>query len=365
MSYRLAKTAALAAVVSFGITACSNTDVPSGPGEGAFDAAQTQAELQRVDAAFDTPAFQSLAVLGEQFGSSAGAAAAASAALLYEAGPTHGSSLAERAKAAGDRLAQAYASASASMAPIIPADWLGRTYVYDPETEGYVHNPELTGAPEDGIRFVLYAVNPVTHDIIVDSDIGYADVRDVGGANSTAVRLTVVSEEVTYLDYTITATGVFNAPVFDISGFITDGEQQVDFTLVHSILATIGSVQVGIDYDITTSEDFGVTVDVTLTSSGQTSSVEVNVTLTHGPNTVVLEGSVVDGSGSLTVTGNGEVFAIIELGPGSITVTDADGNPISQETHQALERIWQVVDDVFDVFEDLFDPIEWLFNFSG
>jgi hypothetical protein len=175
----------------------------------------------------------------------------------------------------------------------------------------------------------------------------------------------VVSEDVTYLDYTITATGVINAPVFKIAGFITDGEQQVDFTLVHSILVTIGNVQVGIDYDITTSEDFSVTVDVTLTDGSQTNSVSVNVTLNHGPNTVVLEGDVVDGTGTLTVTGNGAVFAVINLAPGSITVTDANGDPISQETQDALHRIWQVVEDVFDVFENLFDPIEWLFNFAG
>ncbi len=364
MSIRSSKWAAVGLALTFGVTACSNVDTPSGPGEQAFDAAETQAQLAQVDASFDTPAFQSLAVLGGSFGSSAGAVASAAAEMLDVSTP--GSvSLAGLASAASDRMRMAYASASASLAPIIPAAWLGNTYVYDPVTEAYVLDPEATGAPANGIRFILYAVNPITDAVIVDTEIGYADVLDVGTTNSTAVQLILVSGGVTYLDYTITATGVINAPVFEIAGFITDGTERVDFTLRHAIQVTIGDATVNIDYDISTNTEFSVLVAVVLTGTEANSNVSVNITLEHQANTVTLIGSVENGSGTIEVTGNGQLFAIITIIPDGVTVTDQDGNPISQEQHEALARIWKVVEDVFEVFDDLFDPIEWLFNFGG
>ena len=37
---------------------------------------------------------------------------------------------------------------------------LGHTYVYDPAAHRYVPDPARTGAPANGVRFILYAADP-------------------------------------------------------------------------------------------------------------------------------------------------------------------------------------------------------------
>ena len=46
-------------------------------------------------------------------------------------------------------------------AAAVPASYLGATFVWDETTHGYVQS-DLAGAPSTGVRFLLYAVDPVT-----------------------------------------------------------------------------------------------------------------------------------------------------------------------------------------------------------
>jgi hypothetical protein len=96
----------------------------------------------------------------------------------------------------------------------IPAEYLGVTFVYDVATDGYVAS-DLTGAPSGGVRFLLYAVNPVTGLPIEPLvEIGYADITASETASSSTVRIIVVSGGVTYLDYAVAASGGTSSPRF-------------------------------------------------------------------------------------------------------------------------------------------------------
>ena len=79
--------------------------------------------------------------------------------------------------------------------PALRPEALGSTYIYDPALRRYVVAPGRSGAPANGVRFILYAVNPVTHEPISAVEIGYADLLDEGVARPTGIdlRLIVVS----------------------------------------------------------------------------------------------------------------------------------------------------------------------------
>ena len=107
-----------------------------------------------VDEVFDSPVFVSLAESSTIFSSINGVLLPSTA--LIDAGWSlalaNGSWEVERA---GERLARAVSASSAGV-PVIPADFLGQTYVHDP-LEGYYYDPERIGAPANGVREALSA----------------------------------------------------------------------------------------------------------------------------------------------------------------------------------------------------------------
>lgn len=91
-----------------------------------------------------------------------------------------------------------------ALAPIISDLRRGTTFVYDPETDRYVADPEREGAPATGVRFVLYDVDLLGQPI-VDQEIGWADLVDEGDASAedVAISLEVVVRDTTVLEYRI------------------------------------------------------------------------------------------------------------------------------------------------------------------
>ena len=54
----------------------------------------------------------------------------------------------------------------------------------------------LTGAPANGVRFVLYAVDPVMlRPVEPVVEVGYADIIDQSTASTTDIRVKVVAGE--------------------------------------------------------------------------------------------------------------------------------------------------------------------------
>lgn len=101
----------------------------------------------------------------------------------------------------------------------IPSSVLGTTFVWDEINDVYVAS-SLTGAPANGVRFVLYAVDPVMFRPVEPVvEVGYADVIDQSTASTTDIRVKVVQANVTYLDYDVSATATASGGVVTISGF--------------------------------------------------------------------------------------------------------------------------------------------------
>lgn len=357
MSLRYKYLGFTAVAVAFVLSACNDSTGPNF--DGNFDATSTTANLQTIDDAFSSAAFESFAALGRQF-VVGGGLPAASVDLLTAA--TDRVTKPQRARAAAQQI---LAAVAAPAAVLIPEDYRGLTYDYVPG-EGYQVDPERTDGPETGVRFILYevVVNPVTHEITgVGDEIGYVDLIDLSTDTDASVSLTVVADSTTYLDYTVTAVGPPTSPTFAIEGFISDGENQATFSLSASAEITFVGVTLTLDYEISVGEDFAITAALSLTTDAEENfSVEVDVTFTHQGFPVNVSGSVTNDLGTLQVTADGNLFATITVTDSSITVLDANNEPLDQDEINALRKLVEMLEDVFDVWEDLFDPVEFLFE---
>ncbi len=345
------------------LSVCSSACTPGSTnpvGNRAFNPAQTSDEIQPVSSVFGTSAMESFTALGGQFTPPGAAAATAPVRALAAAADDR---IPFAAGVAGATRVMALELGSASRAELIPQEYWETTYVFVPG-EGYQHDPERTDGPGMGMRFVLYAVDPVTGDVVEPLvETGHVDFIDESTDNALSVRLIVVSGETEYLNYTVTATGTLNAPVFTIQGFVTDGVDRIDFTLTNALVVTFAGARVDVDYQIDLANS-DVRIVVQASFDENAGSLTVDGTISHGGQSARIQGAVsLDGSdeGQLEVSANGSLFATITIGPSSISAVGPDGQPLSQAEIDALEEILDVFGDTFDAFGNLVDPVEWLF----
>jgi hypothetical protein len=254
------------------------------------------------------------------------------------------------------------ASTAAPAVVLIPEEYRGLTLTYHPE-EGYFVDETRDEAPDNGVRFILYAVNPVTHQITEPlTEIGYADITDESTETVASIGLAVVSDGVTYLDYSVTVSGTIVNPTFTIDGFLTDGVDQVDFTLTHAYAVNIAGITINIDYEIDVN-DFSMDVSLEIVGGDdQEPTVAVDIAFSDGSNTVTIAGSLQDRAGVLEVHGNDVLFATITIDSTTVTVTNAEGEPLTDQEILTLKELIEIIDEAEDIFEDLLKPVEFLFD---
>ncbi len=358
---RLEKLSALSLVFAVGLAACDDS---TNPGE-AFDPAESAADFAAASDAFETDVYASLAAMGDGFGTVAGAPAFA--AQVVDAGWLTASSL-QQWQLYGGEIAEAFRSASAATL-VIPESFRGRTYEYD-AVQGWFYVPDRSGAPTNGMRFILYLVNPIT-DEPSTTEIGWVDVMDESTETAGVVRLSVWSAGAEYVNYTVSATLLVGSFALDIEGFVTDGTTQVDFSLRHSIDATFATAQAEIDYQIDVpSRDFSISANMVIVfdAGTESGSITIEASFTQGANNVLIQGTFDEqnAGGTLEIFVNGSLFATMTMSGESITVAGPDGAELSQAHMEALREITDALGDVFEhTFEDLFNPVEWLFDFDG
>jgi hypothetical protein len=158
------------------VAACSDS---TGPED--FNAPAIQQQAEQVLAAFTNNA--ALLAMTALTSSTTPFAAAPTALDLMPGSPTDPSTTARL-----QRLGQSVLSlgVSSPMA-LFPVDLVGKTFTFDPDSAKYLVDDTRTDAPTDGLRFVLYAVNPVTHMPLVPlQEVGNLDLHDVSTATSDA-----------------------------------------------------------------------------------------------------------------------------------------------------------------------------------
>jgi hypothetical protein len=346
------------AAAAVALSGCgSDPSAPTVP----FNPAGAIADLEAVDTTFGSPAFTSFSALSVLFDAALGGAplVSASAAAL----DVHGAVTAKGLQAAAARSAErigrivpspASAGFSASSAAI-PAEFLGKTFVYS--AGSYVVSAE-TGAPANGVRFILYAIDPVT---LAPADplnpTGHVDLLDLSSGTTSAARVIVVSGTTTYLDYRVSATSTVSSGRVTVLGFITDGSTEATFNLRATLT---------IDGGLTLSYSLGVpdrdfSINLTMSASGLTpvaSNIAVILDMRGQNGWVRLTGEFSSNGATLNVAINGTVFATITATAGAAPIiTGAAGQPLAQDELDALQRVFDFADGSFAVFDEMVAPV--------
>ncbi len=246
----------------------------------------------------------------------------------------------------------------AEPAAIFPADLLGRTLVYDVELARYVVG-EGTGAPENGVRLILYAVDPILHQPVTPlNDIGYLDLTDESTPAADRIGILAVVNQVTYLDYAASAVLTTSSITFSAEGYLSDGTTVVDFTLSHSWSQEAGF---SVSYDVSErNTDNGVQLSLNLDPATQTGTM--GLTVTYGGNTLTFSGTGSDTAIEGTVSYNGQTVVEVSGSPDAPVFTDVAGNELTPAQLQALAEIFHSIGEILDGFDDLLKPAYAVFS---
>jgi hypothetical protein len=288
---------------------------------------------------------------------------ASAAALDVHGGGTAGELQVAAARSA-ERIARivprpAGAGFSASSAAI-PAQFLGKTFVYSGGS--YVVSAE-TGAPTNGVRFLLYALDPVTLlPALPLVPTGHVDLMDLSSGSTAAARVIVVSGTTTYLDYRVSATSTVSSGQVAVVGFITDGTTRATFNL-RATLTSASGLTLSYSLDVPQRD---LSIDLTMSVSGLTpvaSNIAVILDMRGQNGWVRLTGEFNATGGTLNVAINGTLFATITSTTGAAPViTGAAGQPLAQDELDTLLRVFEFAGGSFIAFDQLVAPVG---RFSG
>ncbi len=339
------------------LAACSGSETPFDP------VALSQNTDQVINTMDNSPAMQSMGVLGEKM--TAGAPAMGAAAFIAATLPTvpvRGGGFAAWASLRMEALQAALPSLSVASpeAVIIPTLVLGKTFTYNSTTSQYQLS-DRTGGPSNGVRFILYAVNPLTHEVTAPlSEIGYADLMDES-ASTTSLKLHLKAYDNALaqflIDYTASATVQGTPPssvtgaTVTVTGNVSDGTTTVEFDLSQSLSTTTG---ISVNYSLSVPEkDVEVTFQATFTVLRQAS---VTLTVKNGGNTTIAAVSGTTASITGTIKHNGTVVVNVSGTPDNPVFTDASGTALTEQQLAALKKLFDFVDKLQQHVDDMMAP---------
>jgi hypothetical protein len=240
---------------------------------------------------------------------------------------------------------------SAAPLALFPVDVLGQTFVFNLQTNAYEADAARTGAPEDGVRLILYAVDPVLHRVLTPLDeVGYLDLIDVSTVTTDAVQIVAVIEGETFLDYVASATTSTSSATLAAEGYLSDGTDQVDFDLS----ATISAGNLAIDY-LLSADGNSIQLEAEF-AEGNDDNVHATLTVEGDGDTVVLDVTFTPSTVEGEITYNGDVAIEISGTPEDPVFARPDGTPLTQQEINALHALGAIIEVVFDAFDNLLAP---------
>jgi hypothetical protein len=342
---------------------CSSSTAPA----SLKDPLATAAQAAALDSAFGSPVLASFQSLGSSIHAAPPVVQPAVRALGVvrpQLGPDHYAALA----AAGRTLRQVVPSFASFGATIFPDTLLGSVFSWDPNLQSY-YRSSTTGGPTNGIRFLLYAIDPFTDEPATPlNQVGYADLLDESSGGTARLEVQVKSADgsITYLDYTFSGSGTSSSFMASVTGTITNGlagAANKTLTFNVEITGTSSSVTLASSYTLNNPT---VTVLETVTSAddGTTTTLTLDFTLTAAGDTVQLTGTVSvsdatgDGTVNLTFKVNGGTFATITGSTGNPVISRAGGGQVTADDLNALVRVFEAAADVADKVDELCQPAE-------
>jgi hypothetical protein len=234
----------------------------------------------------------------------------------------------------------------------IPAELEGSAFEWDEQLGEYVLS-ERSG-PVNGVRFFIYAVNPVTGVPVSPlNEIGYLDLIDTSTLTVASVSMIAVVDGVTTIgidaDYTFNEADTTESLTVD--GFFSDGQDQLNF--MTAVFAS--RTEFSFFYSISLG-GFSASQEWTETET----DITIEALLTDGFNDIeflfglVWNSPVYDITAGSGVYFNDDLVAAIsgtftETGF-VISITNAEGDPLTAAELDALEQVFDVMEELFDFF---------------
>jgi hypothetical protein len=248
---------------------------------------------------------------------------------------------------------------SLSRPPVFPDTLLGLTFEWSPDSAKYLVSSR-SGAPLNGIRFILYETNPITSQPDIGVEVGTLDILDLAPAAGAQLRFLVraVSGSPTFLDYTLTFLAGTNAYTVGATGFVSNGaagarERRFTFNAAITSTETTGGVDETTDFTYSLNVP-DVAVELHLESSDDavrdTAVLAIDYRFTHrnesirflGADTTTNAGTFENGK--FVVTVNAHLYSTLTITDGTGVVSDANGAVVPfDDTDQRYE------DDIFDI----------------
>ena len=340
----------------------------------------TIAAVAALDSAFHSNALASFGALSGALGSTAATAALSRAGTIVRATLPRPTTPGVAAEAAAVRQLSALRALNLSptspQGPVINDTLYGSVFTYDTSWQAYVRSA-TTGGPTNGIRFILYAVNPLTGALAIPlTPVGQTDLLDesVGATAKLHIIVTGNGGTPSYLDYTAALTFSQTTLVATLNGTLTNAlAGGANKTLSFSVNAnfTITTITVSGTYTLN-----NPAVTITLNASDKQVVTTDSVTLSFG---FTRQGEAITFSGQLVTTGdvvdtvdaaihvNGQPYASVRGNNLAVKFYDANGVEIVDTTEKhdilvALESIQFAVVVVISFSAALFAPIVNLLN---
>lgn len=346
-----ARTVRLAgAVMLVSIAACGGSDA-TGPGttHPSLDAATIGTSASKLQAVTSQPVLAAMLAQGSTIGLPSFARGVVRLPRLMprlaSGSLPSASRLAPSARIVGSPLATRLAPRSpyaiiGNSTALIPDTLLGKTLVPD-ATGAFAVDPALTGAPSNGVRFMVRTPGTT-------QDIGYADLTEsVSGAAST-LALDIRTPAGAVVMHNVEAMAISGSSETDaLSGYATNGTDRMDYVvnIVTTPTRTTSTTTIG-------APSANVAVADTAVLDGMTAA-DVHVSrITIGSTVVrITAPAVVDAqnggyveSDTSKVTVNGAPFATIAISAsGTPSITAPDGSALSSSDMSALTSVVDIL----------------------
>jgi hypothetical protein len=359
-----------AVAVSLYLAGCTS---PTGPASLA-DPIATAAQAAALDSAFSAPVIGSLQSLGSSIQMAPPVVRAAFGALRAMPRAPVGSNRYAALAAMGhgfQQLVPGFAALAAS--GVFPDTLLGSVYTWSAGADGY-RRDSTTGAPTNGVRFWLYAIDPATDEPSSPlTPIGYVNLLDETTGGTARLHIQVKSSDgtITYLDYTFSGSGSSESFAASVSGTISNGlGGAANKTLTFDVTIS-GSLSSATMTSTFTLNHPAITVGETLTiaDDGSTTTLTINFTFTGTGETINIGGTVAisdaDGSDTvgLTCKVNGGAFATVTGSSDNSKFTKAAGGQLTAGEILAIGSLVAAAADVSEKVADIFTPAQNILGF--
>lgn len=342
----------------FLLSACSGEEGPTYP--ASFDPAGLRADLTVASALYSAPATESFGAAGFMIdfalgGFGGGGFMFESPALLLS-GPI---------KTNAPTAARLRAQANVSMANALPAEAIGRTFEFDLTLNEYVVGTRR-GAPTNGVRFVLYSMDP-EFDLPLEPlvETGYVDLSRTGTGNNTVALVEVFGtgpSPMKYLEY----SAKFSGTALEMAGFAQNASDRLAFSLKTSFSLTTETVIV-IWRTSMPSRNLVTRLRQTFVD-GDNPRYGIDAAVISPSGYIDLDGTIREFSGGvLVVKVNGQTFARMELASGEDelpSITNASGGPLTAQEEETLGQIFLWFAGVFLTYIKLLAPLGALLDIA-